>query len=279
MACRLAGAIDLHLHGSPDVRPRYADDLTLAREAAAAGMRAILLKCHAFPTADRAALIDPLVEGTHVFGGVVLNHAVGGINPAAAGAALEIGARCVWMPTHDAAHHNQHVGVPGGLRAVDRSGRLISDARRVVDLAARHGAILATGHLSPEESAAIVGYAGRIGHSKVLITHPDSALVEMTVEQQMELAGAGAIMERCYVDTTEKPGRITMDELAARILTVGARSSILTTDLGQPHNPPPVTGFELFLGQLAQAGIDRPALRLMSATNPARLLGLEEQDD
>jgi hypothetical protein len=39
----LTGMVDLHVHSGPDVRPRYADDLSVAAEAADANMRAILL--------------------------------------------------------------------------------------------------------------------------------------------------------------------------------------------------------------------------------------------
>ena len=50
----LKGAIDLHVHGGPDYSPRYSDAIRLAREAAAAGMRAIVIKKHLASTVGEA---------------------------------------------------------------------------------------------------------------------------------------------------------------------------------------------------------------------------------
>ena len=68
--------IDLHVHTAPDVRPRLLDDIELARVAAAAGMRALLLKSHHTITADRATIAEKQVNGIRIFGGIVLNKAV-----------------------------------------------------------------------------------------------------------------------------------------------------------------------------------------------------------
>jgi hypothetical protein len=38
----LEGVVDLHIHAAPDIRPRLMDDIEVAREAAKAGMRAVL---------------------------------------------------------------------------------------------------------------------------------------------------------------------------------------------------------------------------------------------
>ena len=87
----LEGIADLHVHTAPDVRPRRMDDIELAQEATAVGMRAVLLKSHHTLTADRATIAEKHVGGVRVFGGLALNHAVGGMNPAAAEAAVRWG--------------------------------------------------------------------------------------------------------------------------------------------------------------------------------------------
>ncbi|TDE01148.1 DUF6282 family protein [Jiangella asiatica] len=271
----VAGLIDLHVHSSPDVRARYADDLGVARDAAGAGMAAILLKCHVLPTADRARIADDAVDGVRVFGGVVLNEPVGGLNPAAVRVALEIGGRCVWMPTEDAASHRRRAGGSGGLRVVDGLGRITQDVRRILDLVAAHDAILATGHLSVSETVRLVGEAVSAGVTRVLVNHPDAAQVAMPVDVQRELAAVGALMERCAVDTTDKPGRVPVHELAERIGEVGVASNVLTSDLGQAHNGRPVDGFGRFIGALRECGLSEKDVHRMAATNPAALLDLE----
>ena len=96
----LDGAIDLHVHCAPDVRPRKTDALELARAARDAGMRALLLKNHESPTMALAHVTQQVTPGLRVFGGLVLNYAVGGLNPAAVESAIRGGAKQIWMPTH-----------------------------------------------------------------------------------------------------------------------------------------------------------------------------------
>ena len=53
----LQGAIDLHQHAAPSLFERITDDIGLATEARARGMRAVLLKAHEQDTTGRAALV------------------------------------------------------------------------------------------------------------------------------------------------------------------------------------------------------------------------------
>lgn len=71
----LNGVIDLHVHAGPDVRPRKMDAVALALAAKAAGMRAVLLKSHHTITADLAQIVEEVVGGIRIFGGVTLDEA------------------------------------------------------------------------------------------------------------------------------------------------------------------------------------------------------------
>ena len=101
----VTGAVDLHCHPYPDLFPRLADDFDIVRAARDAGLKAILLKCHHENTVSRAYLVQRVIPGIRVFGGIVLNYYVGGINPAAVEASLRLGGKEVWMPTVDAGYH------------------------------------------------------------------------------------------------------------------------------------------------------------------------------
>jgi hypothetical protein len=103
----LDGAYDLHVHSAPDLFPRIADDRQIVAHAAARG----------FGTASRAQLAAQVAGGLKVYGGLVLNGYVGGVNPHAVDAALRLGARVIWMPTLDAACHRQAFGFGGGFTA------------------------------------------------------------------------------------------------------------------------------------------------------------------
>ena len=119
----VAGAIDFHVHSGPDVFGRGLLDSEVAAAAARAGMRGLVLKNHVTSTADRAYLVMRSVPGIEVFGGIVLNGAVGGINPVAVEwmHRMEGGrGKVVWLPTFEAAAHIAVFGGPErGLVAAD----------------------------------------------------------------------------------------------------------------------------------------------------------------
>src|SRR6059036_3046358 len=103
-----AGVIDMHVHSHPDVFGRNMDDIDVAQLAKSKGMRGILLKNHVSETASRAALVMKVVPGIEVWGGIVLNKAVGGINPNAVEWMHRMyGGRgkVVWLPTFESDKH------------------------------------------------------------------------------------------------------------------------------------------------------------------------------
>src|SRR5438034_798180 len=91
MSVDLHGAADLHCHFGPDAhRERSVDAFEAAREAAAAGHRAVVLKSHDFPTASLAWSVGQMVPDIAVFGGICCDREVGGVNPAAVEVALRL---------------------------------------------------------------------------------------------------------------------------------------------------------------------------------------------
>jgi len=144
----LEGAVDLHVHSAPDVDLRRFDDIELAREAARAGMGAILIKCHQNSTVERAFLVSKIVPEIQIFGGLVLNETVGGLNPAAVRVALALGAKQIWMPTRSARNHRRRHGQPGGISVLDASGGLLPAVAEILESVAESNCILGTGHLS-----------------------------------------------------------------------------------------------------------------------------------
>src|SRR6266496_4560009 len=200
----LEGAIDLHYPPCPDPFPRLADDIHIAVAARDAGLAALVLKCHHESTVSRAYLVQRIVPGIRVFGGVVLNSYVGGINPAAVEAALRLGGKEVWMPTVDAGYHAQVHGGAGGYDAqkggrggegvwvTDNEGKLKPEVSEVLKLVAEHNAILGTCHLSPREIVALVKEARKLGVQKVVVTHPFFKVPNLdlpTLEEVVRLGG------------------------------------------------------------------------------------------
>jgi Family of unknown function (DUF6282) len=65
----------------------------LAQSAKAAGLRALCMKPHNFPTVQLAILTGKIVPDIDVFGSLACNLQVGGVNPITVEAAIKYGAR------------------------------------------------------------------------------------------------------------------------------------------------------------------------------------------
>ena len=93
----LKGVCDLHVYCLPCVYDRLFDEIEMARQMRAFGYRAFVSKRHHCCNADSAKIATKYVPGIQVFGGIVLNWPVGGLNPHAVDAAILMGAKMVWM--------------------------------------------------------------------------------------------------------------------------------------------------------------------------------------
>jgi Family of unknown function (DUF6282) len=272
----LKGAIDTHVHSSPDVMPRKLDDLELVRQAQAAGMGGLVLKCHHACTCGRAYLLNRVFPGMRIFGGIVLNETAGGFNPSAVEAALKMGATQVWMPTKSAANHQLHFGGRGGLTIFSRA-RLRDDVVLILRLVAEADAILATGHLSPEESRVLVEEAQAAGIRRISVTHPEWGVTAMAIAVQQKLAASGSVyFERCLVSTRpDLQATVPFETLVGQIRAVGVATTIAATDYGLPQLPTPAEGLAEFAVRLLQSGFSAADVRRMVRDNPARLLRVD----
>ncbi|HVF28284.1 MAG TPA: DUF6282 family protein [Pyrinomonadaceae bacterium] len=272
----LRGAIDVHVHSAPDVIARKASDIAIVEQARAAGMRALLLKSHTFSTCERAYLLNFFYPDFKVFGGITLNDTIGGLNPKAVEAALKLGARCVWMPTKSAANHRRSLGHADGLTIAD-NGMVRAEVKTILRLIADADAVLATGHLAPEESRVLVEAALTAGVKRISVTHPEWGVTSVSIELQSELRrmGDGVYFERCLVSTqTDLREYVPFERIAEQIRAVGVESTIIATDFGMPQYPTPVEGMKLYIERLRGAGFTEREIKMMCQDNPAALLGL-----
>ena len=270
----LEGVVDLHFHTGPDSRPRSVDDVEASRRAAEAGLRAILLKNHFTMTADRAALAMRQVDGLEIFGGVVLNRAVGGVNPEAVRqmAAFSGGrGKVVWLPTFDAEHAVTSAGGGGPFVPILEDGEPLPAVLEVFELLAEHDLTLAMGHSSPAEVLRLIPEAKRLGVPRILVTHVFSQ--GATREQMRRMAEQGALLEIDWL-AVHSGGR-TIDDYVAAIRDLGAEAFFLSSDLGQEGNPLHADGLRAFVRALRDAGVSEEEIDVMARRNPARLVGLD----
>ncbi|MFD0967498.1 DUF6282 family protein [Plantactinospora endophytica] len=288
----VAGAYDTHVHIAPDVMERRIDDLDLARRFAEVGLAGFVIKSHYVATAERAAVVRKVVPEVDVLGAVTLNGSMGGMNPVAVEIAGRQGARIVWMPTVDSANQRRstaadlpgakpamwgavqadlhaHGIAPDVVEVVDTDGQVLERVRQVLRVIARHDLVLATGHLSGNETLTVVHAARQEGVRRIVVTHPEFTSQRLPADHQRELAEAGALLERCF--TTPYTGKVSWEELFANIRAVGPEHSVLSSDLGQPFNPPVEDGLALFADRLLDAGFTEQEVRTMAVDNSRHL--------
>lgn len=161
-------------------------------------------------------------------------------------------------------------------------------------IAERPEVYLNVGHLSPDEVMRVIDLAERFGIGKVLIPHV--ARQFLTVDQQKEAARRGVFLEGCVADwlypevprTHYYPEKEYMDRsceidlpqvTAPRwmnvIREIGPEHFVLSTDYGIRAGPSPVQGMRMMIATLLDYEFTPQEVRTMTATNPARLIGLD----
>jgi hypothetical protein len=283
----LEGAIDLHFHATPDLHDRLLDEIEIARDAREAGMRAVLSKAHYGINASRMYYVSRAVPGIHTFGGVVLNPAVGGLNPSAVEAAIAFGGKEVWMPSIFSDAHIKHFKgtygtMPGkvkwpekGISVLDGEGKLLPAVKEILDMIAQANIILGTSHCSAEESRILIDEAVRRGVKKILITHPHNEVPGLSSEVQLEFARKGAYLEHCFLPTTPMFFNARIQDVIEVIRKAGPERCVIATDFGQVFNPSPAEGLRMFILGLMNQGITREEISIMVRKNPAKLLDLD----
>lgn len=283
----LRGVIDFHIHTGPDIYPRLLNDIEVARQAKRAGMRAILIKSHATITGDRAQIAQTLTSFP-VYGGLALNWHVGGLNKYAVECAAKLGASQVWMPTTHACNYLKYVdhvpmfakSMPKDIKGISifkEDGSLVPEVGPILEIIAKNGLILATGHLSPEEGLALIPEARKAGVEKIVITHPVASFVNYSVDQMRQALSRGATyLEHVFNDCTPQVANpLPPSALGDAIKAIGPEYCIMSTDSGQVVNPPPVKVMAWYIKEMLQYGFSPKAIRTMTIVNPGRILGLK----
>ena len=291
----LQGAVDMHCHSGPGFFERSLDHVEAAREAAAVGMSALVLKEQHSMSAVPAYLINryilPEDSPLQVFGSLVLNNATGGVNAFTVEAALKFGAKIIWMPTFSAKKHKEYHAwlveqgiantspkaaiklLPEPLLTVtDEDGRLFPEITTACELIAEAGAILGLGHISRPEIDAVVAEARRCGVERMLLPHPEHIHL-LSIDEMNAYADQGVMMEHSYTLIYSK--KLTHEYLFEMIRGVGPERTLLGSDLGQPGRPNPVQGFRSFIENMLKLGLSDEEIRVVLCDTPRRLLGLD----
>jgi hypothetical protein len=294
----VTGAIDLHVHCGPEGIPRRFDAVSLAEHVQQSRLGGVVLKSHITSTSNWAEMAHRLT-GTRLYGSIVLNHYLGGINPMAVRGALGPATegipylKVVWLPTIHAAAHlkaRHHEGeaydIPpewcGGvvsnlaqpIAQVEPINVLAPGLQQSLDdvlrLVAQYDLILATGHVGRAEVFHTVERAFELGVRKIIVTHPCYDPPALDNEDLRTLAASGAYVELSYI--LINLGMVTLGETAEIMRRVGAVHTILSTDMGQVDRETPAEGLAKFGAGLLAHGIPLEDITTSMKTNPRALL-------
>jgi hypothetical protein len=278
----LRGAYDIHLHTGPSsTTQRLFDQIEFAQQACQMGMAGIVGKDHTLPTAPSMVLTQKVIDKwaeeqgkkkIEVFGGVVLNYAVGGLNPDAVVANYRVGGKYVWLPNMDAAHHRKVTGNPkgGGISMIDDKGSVVPELKEILALMAETDMVLGLCHQSTRERLAVVREAAKLGVQRIEVNHVNYPLTMMTPEQAKMLADMGAYIGIYAMHLS--PPSFTWDETFAFYQAVGPERIVFGSDCGHIETGLPWEAMrKLILGFLFR-GVPDAQIRLMCQTNAHNLL-------
>ncbi len=298
------GVIDMHVHIGPELLRRRYTSMTLAEEARREGI-GVVMKNHFQPTTAMAILARKLADKVAIVGSVTLNYGCGGIDDHGVRSALsgwksdvtqtdpDRDRFVVWMPTLCAEAHLSvmdrrdiplHWGVAAkytrefeegtGLTLHDPDGKLTPGLLRALKMIAEHDLVLASGHLSAEETIDLCELARAAGVARIVLTHPLWISTRLGVETLARLwRDYGAYTELCFVNLSMNG----LDDLGIHqyvevIRAVGSEGVILSSDLGQEFLMTVTEGLRIYFDLLEKEGIHPDEIARMSILNPRRLL-------
>lgn len=299
----LRGVVDIHVHGAPlgswlAGRPSM---VQTSIEASAAGVQALVFKDHNTMTNNCALIIQELLDQlcaeknkqgaaltpVQVYGGIVLNETVGGMNARAVETALGYG-RCkeVWLPSLDARHQRQAMGLQGGIAVAD-GGDVTPETKKILELlhgfnSNRQGdrCALSTCHVSNEEKFTILHFVKQRGLDvDVLLDHVTQELTVTTPDEAKQLIDLGGYLEFAQCSSVPWPGMndwivafdYSFNLIRELLKDKGPDHLVLITDAGQPGNKP-IDGWRNFIRVLLAQGVSEQHINVMAKDVPRRLL-------
>jgi len=287
----IRNSIDLHVHIGPEIIPRKYTVESLDK-AERGRLYGAVLKNHFYPTSYLIKSTN--VKNIKLFSSIVLNNSVGGLNKEAVynASLVSDSPLVVWFPTINAEQFlkQSEYEIPpewvGGslknfrkansinsLRVLDKNNKLGPKALEVLEMIKSTNSILATGHISWQESVALIKKAEGLGIEKIIITHPIYQRIDMPVKVQKQLVLLGAKIELCY--SMYSIDKIPMEKIAEQIKAVGSNNCVLSSDVGQKFSQAPSKALYDFASKLLNLDITLRDLEVMLVKNPRMLLDVK----
>lgn len=289
----IRGAGDVHVHTSPSLVPNRKSNIWGLIEACEARQMAFaVVKWHHGDSFSAARVVNDLHHGPfRIYGGIVLNRPVGGLNPAAVDTAITLGAKIVWLPTLDSQGHGEAIGQLGGfpfqqvrrsrwpaegLSVTGEDGELKAEVKDIVELVSGTETVLASGHITVGEIVALQRFIRRERRQvNLLVNHVDFSVPALTASDIEELAAPNVWFELAYF-TISALGHSSIEAMTALIEARPDAQFVLATDSGQEKNPIAPDAMLAFISLLLDNGLRAERVERMLRRDTRALLKLGE---
>jgi hypothetical protein len=280
----LEGMYDLHVHPGPSIQKRRFTALGAIKLASEEKMGGILFLDHTYNTTSMADTINELGLKTRAFGTIMLNEAVGGLNPSVVEIALALGTQQIQMPTYSSRNHQSMYGddqkiFPYKKRAkpyyiLDDQGRLLPEVEEILALVKGSKSHIGCGHLSVPEVDALVKRPRELG-CRVLANAVSTDMPDYPVGAQKRWADQGVFIEHAYMAITDVPHvTVPVERIVSQIRTVGPEHCVLGTDAGNMRLPDNPVALRNYVEALMGAGLTEKEIDQMTRKNPPVVLGI-----
>jgi Family of unknown function (DUF6282) len=179
--------------------------------------------------------------------------------------------KIVWMPAFDSEIESNPPYPKKPFVAVSRDGKLLPETKEVIAAVAKYDLILASGHIAPQEALMVFREGRSQGVHRMIATHAMDLAGKMNMDQMLEAAKLGAIVEFDFRNIRDEDG-VRMDA----IRKIGPERCLISEFWTQksPRVYAGLDGVGQFVDAMHARGFSDRELDIMFKENPARLLGL-----
>jgi len=210
---------------------------------------------------------------------------------------IESGVIAIWLPVFTHANTLNTVGtyrrlVEGGNAAgwvgplpwdkalklghynLDEKGELTPEVREIVRICSDKGAALFFGHATHKEIYKLAEEVDKVGLDRVVIDHPFSPFINLSVDEMKELSKVGILFNFTYDELSPLLG-VDPQLMYNAIREVGLNHFTLSSDAGEPLFPDSVEALRLIRAYMEAFGLTQEELYTVCTLNPARVVGLK----
>jgi microsomal dipeptidase-like Zn-dependent dipeptidase len=162
-----------------------------------------------------------------------------------------------------------------GITIVNSDGIIRDEVIAILKIAYKYGMVIASGHISPNESLTLLKEINKIGNLPFIFSHPDSRSVGGTIEDMKAIIDLGGYVEICALGMMPAFQRISPNDIIKIIRNLGAENCVLSTDFFFEWAPTPPEMLRMAIATLMNAGLGENDVRRLIQLNPAKILGVE----